>query len=52
MTEYVIIGFGFSKVFSAPDKSTAVFMANGIAFKQHLYSWLLYDSCAELIFEK
>lgn len=52
MYDYVIIAFGFTEAFKASDKLSAVGIAHGIAIREHLHSWLLYNSRAELIFEK
>lgn len=52
MNDYVIIGFGYTESFNAPDKYKALSIARSIAGREHLHSWLLYNCFAELIFEK
>lgn len=47
--QYVIIGFGYKEVIEAPNAVEAFAAALGVADRERLDCWLLYDSELNLV---
>lgn len=47
--QYVIIGFGYKEIIEAPNAVEAFAAALGVADRERLDSWLLYDRDLNLI---